>query len=423
MSDLSLFQLSRTYVPTQEVLFLAPPPADVSCTHHTLKHTIPDEALDPDAVKVVRRLSRFGYDAFLVGGCVRDILFGKHPKDFDVVTSALPSEIRRIFRNCRLIGKRFRLAHLLFKNGKIIEVATFRRSATSEDDITTRHAAENLFGGPADDAVRRDFTINALMYDVGKRQIHDYVGGLADIEARALSTIGDPDRRFTEDPVRIIRAVKFSKRLNLSISPQLMDSMKRNAHLVRDCAPARLVEELFKVLRTGEAAASMRLLSDVGVMKHLMPLLSEEAFRAKDRNANWRFLKGLDSKIRRGSLVSEATMLAALIYPFSISLLDESKGGDLAAMMHERVSTLLSPMRFPKKHVAYVRQILVAQRGLRGGPSTKRARRILERDYASHALDLMIISAGDSATKRLHAEWLDLFTKTHARKMHRRTAR
>ncbi len=354
-------------------------------------------------MKVVRRLVRYGYDAFLVGGCVRDLLFNQRPKDFDVATSALPGEIRRLFRNCRLIGRRFRLAHLFFKNQKIIEVATFRRNATSEDDISSRHAAENLFGGPADDAIRRDFSINALLYDVKRGEIHDYVGGLADINARTLNTIGDPDRRFPEDPVRIIRAIKFAVRLDLQIAPEVIRAIREHAPLIAECAPARLVEEIYKILRTGKATRCFQDLHRYGVLQSLMPNLATEIDDAALSPELWSVLEKADAKIRARRPLSDALMLTALVYPHCVA--EYQKTGDLSARIHERIHELLFPMTFPKRCLAMIRQILMAQRRLTSGPGTKRARRILERDYAFDAVDFLEIVAEDKRAKQLHSEW------------------
>jgi poly(A) polymerase len=388
-------------------IFSAPPPEDVEFYHRTWKHPIPEAMLDWDAVKVVRRLARFGFEAYLVGGCVRDILFGRQPKDFDVATSALPSEVRRLFRNCRLIGRRFRLAHLLFKKGKIIEVATFRRSATEEDDVSSKHAAENLFGGPADDAIRRDFTINALMYDVAKKEIHDYVGGLQDIEDGRLATIGDPNRRFLEDPVRIIRAAKFSGRLNLTVDQQMLDAMSRYAPLVIECAPARLVEEILKLLRSGSSCECFNLLLNVGVLKELMPVLARKILENGTSETSWRVLKRMDAKIQDGDHVSEATMINALIYPCCCHVLEE--GGDVADNFEAALQELLKGMKFTKRHVLHVRQAFLAQRRLASSPSTRRARRILDRDYAADALDLKELTCECEKDRELHSMWLKAF--------------
>jgi poly(A) polymerase len=367
---------------------------------------MPDEMLDIDAAKVVRRLSNFGHQAYLVGGSVRDTLFGVKPKDFDVATSASPGEVKRLFRNCRLIGRRFRLAHLLFRNQKIIEVATFRRSPTSEDDVSSRHAAENLFGGPADDAIRRDFTINALMYDVRRRELHDYVGGIQDIEAGVLRTIGDPNRRFLEDPVRIIRAVKFAERLSLAMDPDMSAAARAHAHLVSQCAPARLVEEIYKILRSGRAAACFQQLFAFGVLSSLMPNLHNALSNGVSATAMSIVTKADEINRRNRRPLSDVTMLSALLYPFLKSTMSEK--GDTSAKIQKRVVELVQPMTFPRRCIAMVRHILGAQKRLVSGPKTARARRILDREYAFDALDFMMLIAEDDNLMARHAEWLKL---------------
>ncbi|MCP4198069.1 MAG: polynucleotide adenylyltransferase PcnB [Proteobacteria bacterium] len=393
----------------RESTLSSPPPTDVSFAEEVIRYTIPDSMLDQDAVKIVRRLSRFGYQAYFVGGCIRDILFGKQPKDFDIATSARPSEIKRLFRNCRLIGRRFRLAHLLFKRGKVIEVATFRRSPTEKDDISGVHAAENLFGGAADDAVRRDFTINALMYDYRKREIYDYVGGYDDIQAGVLRTIGVPDRRLPEDPVRIIRAIKFSVKLGLAVEPQLAESMKRHAKLINDCAPARLVEEMLKILRSGASARCFYMMKDVGVLSELMSGLFRKAARSPEPRSTWKILERMDEKILAGDEISDSTMIAALIYPFCRTFLD--KGGDVAKRLEVELSKLLAPMKFTKRHMMHVRQIVLAQRRLAGAPVTNRLRRMMERDYAAHALDLKELISETKEDEEILGEWLKVFAE------------
>ncbi|MDJ0765950.1 MAG: polynucleotide adenylyltransferase PcnB [Myxococcota bacterium] len=392
-----------------DVPLQSPKPDDVSLSLKTVHYPIPEKIIDADAVKVIRRLTRFGYDAYLVGGCIRDMLFGLPPKDFDIATSALPSEIRKLFRNCRLIGRRFRLAHLLFKNGKIIEVATFRRSATEADDVSHQHAAENLFGGPGDDAIRRDFTINALMYDIGHRKIYDYVGGLGDIVTHSLRTIGDPDRRFKEDPVRIIRAVKFSKRLNLSIASDMMAAMTRHAPLLKACPPARLVEEVLKVLRSGASGACFQLLYNTGVLTELMPSMAHHVNDSGNAGSVWQYLQRVDAKISEGNCVSDTTMLGALIYPFCRHLLKQT--GDVGRIFEAKIADLLAPMKFTKRHMMHVRQAFLAQRRMIGGPQTRRACQLLDRDYAVDALELKEITCKDDEDKKLLLDWIDAFTK------------
>jgi poly(A) polymerase len=408
MQEISSSRLNIEGCTQTEANLAALPPTDVICVHRTYRYPIPEELLDADAVKVVRRLDRFGHEAYFVGGSIRDILFGVHPKDFDIATSALPAEVKREFRNCRLIGRRFRLAHLLFKDKKIVEVATFRRGATIDDDVSHQHAAENLFGGPADDAIRRDFTINALMYDVGRREIHDYVGGIADIEARMLNTIGDPKRRFQEDPVRIIRAIKFAERLELNMHPSVREAALELAPLVGQCSPARLVEELYKVFRTGKAARCFEEMQTLGVLQVLMPKLSALAAEMGPADA-WQTLEKADQLFKDGRPLSESVMLSAMIYPFALHLFEEK--GDLASKIHELFQEVTAPIPFPKRCVAGVRQILNAQKRLAGGPQRAKAKRLLEREYALEAVDFMAVIAEDDASKHVLSEWMRLIGK------------
>jgi poly(A) polymerase len=274
-----------------------------------VRHSVAlDEArIDADAAKVVRRLERSGFQAYLVGGCVRDLLLEGKPKDFDIATSARPEDVRAIFRNCRLIGRRFRLAHILF-GSKVIEVATFRRSPQTEapeddgaevlDDILIR--SDNVFGDAHEDAIRRDFTINALFYDLDRREVLDWCGGMNDIARRTIHTIGDPTVRFREDPVRILRAIKFAARLDLGIDPEVYDAMVACREELARAARARLFEEILRLMRGGAAHRSMWLLWEIGAMAILLPELS--AFLDDDEATGgagerfWRRLDAIDAK-------------------------------------------------------------------------------------------------------------------------------
>jgi len=230
-------------------------------------------AIDPDADRVVRKLTRAGYKAYLVGGCVRDLLVGRTPKDFDVATSATPNEIRATFRNSRIIGRRFRLAHVFF-GSKIIETATFRANPREEDDHDLLIRRDNVFGTEAEDAKRRDFTINGLFYDVEREEVIDHVGGLADLDARLVRTIGDPDIRFQEDPVRMLRAIKFAARLNFGFEPATWRALLRWRSEISKCAPPRLLEEMHRLLRGGAARRSFELLVETGTLAVLSPYLA-----------------------------------------------------------------------------------------------------------------------------------------------------
>lgn len=230
-------------------------------------------AIDSDADRVVRKLTRAGYKAYLVGGCVRDLLVGRTPKDFDVATSATPNEIKATFRNSRIIGRRFRLAHVFF-GSKIIETATFRANPRDEDEHDLLIRRDNVFGTEAEDAKRRDFTINGLFYDVEREEVIDHVTGLQDLEAKLIRTIGDPDVRFQEDPVRMLRAIKFAARLDFGFEPSTWRALLRWRSEISKCAPPRLLEEVHRLMRGGAARRSFELMVETGVLAVLSPYLA-----------------------------------------------------------------------------------------------------------------------------------------------------
>jgi poly(A) polymerase len=281
---------------------------------------IPEELLDPDAVKVVRRLRRAGHEAYLVGGCVRDLLLRIRPKDFDVATSAHPNQVRDTFRNSRLIGRRFRLAHVFFRGGKITEVSTFRANPLDElqdlpQDLLIRH--DNVFGNAEEDARRRDFTINALFYDVDEGRVVDHVGGKADLHARLVRTIGNPDVRMREDPVRILRAIRFAAKCAFDVEPATLAAMKAHVHEIPRCAPPRVLEEVLKLLRSGAARRCFELLHEVGALKILLPPVAAylEKKGSQEAERHLRALDALDAHVRVGEIPSDAVLLATLLAP------------------------------------------------------------------------------------------------------------
>ncbi len=231
------------------------------------------DAIDPDADRVVRKLTRAGFKAYLVGGCVRDLLVHRTPKDWDVATSATPNEIKATFRNSRIIGRRFRLAHVFF-GSKIIETSTFRANPREEDEHDLLIRRDNVFGSETDDARRRDFTINGLFYDVEKEEVIDHVDGLADLDAKLMRTIGDPEVRFQEDPVRMLRALKFAARLDFGFEPATWRALLRWRGEISKCAPPRLLEEIHRLMRGGAARRSFELLVETGALAVLSPHLA-----------------------------------------------------------------------------------------------------------------------------------------------------
>ena len=281
---------------------------------------IPEPLLDSDAVKVVRRLRRAGHRAYLVGGCVRDLLLGIRPKDFDVATSAHPSQVKDTFRNSRLIGRRFRLAHVFFRGAKIIEVSTFRANPLDElqdlpQDLLIRH--DNVFGSEEEDARRRDFTINALFYDVDEGSVVDHVGGKADLAARLVRTIGNPDVRMREDPVRILRAIRFAAKCAFDVEAETSAAMKAHVHEIPRCAPPRVLEEVLKLLRSGASRRCFELLRQAGALKILLPPVAAylESQGPAEAERHLRALEALDAHVRVGEVPSDAVLLATLLAP------------------------------------------------------------------------------------------------------------
>ncbi|HUW98130.1 MAG TPA: polynucleotide adenylyltransferase PcnB [Acidiferrobacter sp.] len=264
--------------------------------------------INPHARQVIEKLQDAGYTAYLVGGCVRDLVLGREPKDFDVVTQARPEEIRQIFRNARLIGRRFRLAHVHFGRD-IIEVATYRAAPSADQD----HG--NVFGTAEEDAFRRDFTVNALYYDPEEGVIRDYVNGLQDLADGFLRVIGNPEERFREDPVRMLRAVRFAAKLGLQLTPDSRELVPRLGPLLQEVAPARLFEEMLKLFHAGNAAATYEALEGHRLFEALFPTVA--AVRKAGANQESLLAKALinsDRRIAENKPVTPAFLFAALLW-------------------------------------------------------------------------------------------------------------
>lgn len=296
------------------------------------EHTLSRKGVSAGALKVLYRLHRSGYLAFLVGGGVRDLLLGRKPKDFDIVTNARPEEIRRLFRNSRIIGRRFRLVHVLFR-GEVIEVATFRASPeaeegpddweeaaateaeeNAEDEVGPRRRGlppldESVFGSPAEDARRRDFTVNALFYDIADFSIIDYVGGIDDLERRVIRTIGEPVARFEEDPVRMMRALEYGVRLEFAIDPDARSAIDRCVERIHDASAARLTYELQEGLRSGSAAGICAAWEAAGLFNRSFPDLPTPG---KDVRP---LLEILDRWADRDHPMADATVLGPFFLP------------------------------------------------------------------------------------------------------------
>ncbi|QWP74802.1 polynucleotide adenylyltransferase PcnB [Lysobacter sp. K5869] len=286
------------------------------------QHNVSRKDISPNALRVLYRLRDSGFGAYLVGGAVRDILVGGHPKDFDVATDATPEQVKGLFRNCRLIGRRFRLAHVVYGR-EIIEVATFRAnsddgSGDRETDDGGRLLRDNVYGTIEDDAVRRDFTANALYYAVEDFSVRDYVGGFEDVQNRLMRLIGDPETRYREDPVRMLRAVRLAAKLGFEIERGTAEPIPHLAPLLAEAAPARLFEECLKLFLSGHAVESFLGLERYGLLPALLPE-SAAALKSNRSGALRRMvlegLKGTDARVAADEPVSPAFLFALLLWP------------------------------------------------------------------------------------------------------------
>jgi poly(A) polymerase len=284
-------------------------------------HCISRREIPETVLKVLYRLHRSGYRAYLCGGSVRDLLMKRAPKDFDLATDAHPMEIRRLFRNSRIIGRRFRLAHILFQD-RVVEVSTFRREPQrANDDAEILVTDDNTFGSPLEDARRRDFTINGLFYNISDFTVIDYVGGLEDLERRQIRVIGDPDLRFREDPVRMLRAVEFAARLNFEIEPETYQAILRHRNEIVKASPPRVSEEILELLRRGWALSAFTLLHQTGLLEPLLPELSR-LLRSPDVSYVLKMLEVLDRTVSAGRRISDAVLLCVLLLPIVVEELE-----------------------------------------------------------------------------------------------------
>lgn len=378
------------------------------------QHNISRRSIDPDALKVLYRLQQSGHVAYLVGGSVRDLLLDRRPKDFDIGTSAHPYQVKRLFRNCWIVGRRFRLAHVKFGQ-KTVEVATFRRLVAEGTDgghsvpaeiarssktefwrttpdgtlvteptlpagpVQGRHDhlihRDNTFGTPEEDAFRRDFTINALFYDPARRSVIDYVNGLDDLRAGLIRAIGDPDVRFREDPVRMFRAIALASRLNFRIDTPICEAIARHHHEIGRSAAPRLLEEYYKVLRAGASERTFRGLTEAGLVEHVSPELPRRATETL-----WQSLAALDAYRNRFDSTPEAMtnaiLLGSLLVPLGLFDRQPPRHIDEEVDGAERAVTF-GRLPLARRDVERLRQILALQRRLLEINASPRAQRAL----------------------------------------------
>ncbi len=394
---------------------LPAPPSDPEDPPRTRRAHIERSLLDEHALTVVRRLQRHGHEAYLVGGCVRDLLAGHEPKDFDVATDARPNRIKRVFRNARIIGRRFRLAHIHFGEGRVIETATFRGPPPVGEDADEQDegSPENVFGTAAEDARRRDFTINALFYDPVRDEILDWVGGLDDVEARVVRSIGDPATRIYEDPVRMIRAVHFAVRLDFQIEPTLERAIAEHADRIVEASQARLYVELLKILGRGAAWRTLHRLHRLGVLAHWVPevvaFLDEprtwgdlagpasepedpEGLPPSGAHATWNLLGVADRWGLGAGGAEEAMLLAPLLAPWIVSAwLEDDHGGYLAwcDRFDETVRPLAQRTSMPRRTLGRLKEALWLWLTMRHPPDGRWAHKVVRRQAFPLALSFL----------------------------------
>ena len=366
------------------------------------EHGISRKKIDPHALKVLYRLHNSGFQACLVGGAVRDLLIGVTPKDFDVATDATPEQVNRLFRNCRLIGRRFRLAHVHFGR-QIIEVATFRGnhdlSTLGVQDDSGRIVRDNVFGDIGEDVWRRDFTVNALYYDISDFSVIDYVGGFEDIKQKRLRIIGDVETRYREDPVRMLRALRFSAKLDFDIDELCKKPIHPLGELLQDIPAARLYEEVLKLFHSGSALQSFKLLREFDLLQYLFPA-ADHAIKHNEIVSKILSIamQNTDDRIKNDMRVTPAFLLAALLWHPVNTRAKEimSKGMPYSVAIQKAATNVLSKqsahVSIPKRFTSTMRDIwgLQTRFHYRSG---KRAAAVLEHEKFRAGYDFLCIRA------------------------------
>jgi poly(A) polymerase len=381
------------------------------------QHNLSRKQISRGALRVLYGLKDAGFRACLVGGAVRDLLLGRRPKDFDVATDATPEEVRKLFRNCRLIGRRFRLAHVVF-GPEIVEVATFR--GTGDGDVNEdRHVVDgrilrdNVWGSIEEDALRRDFRVNALYYDIADFSVIDYVGGIEDLERRHLRLIGDPATRYREDPVRMLRAARLAAKLAFTIDDEAPPPFDALGHLLGDAPPARLFDECQKMFLAGYGLESFRTLMRYDLLRHLFPGTA----RALKHDTSGgmlelieRGLAGTDARVAEGRPVTPAFLFAVLLWgevdTLATHLQEEGASQPLAwlraahRVMAEQGKRVAIPRRF-----AYAIEEIWALQPRFAERSRKRVFRLMAHPRFRAAYDFLLLRAGESEELREAGEW------------------
>lgn len=390
-------------------------------------NSIEESALSINASKVVGRLQDHGFQAYLVGGCIRDLLLRKSPKDFDIATDAHPEEVRELFRNSRIIGKRFRIVHVRFGR-EIIEVTTFRGPHADEYDENHSDSGmtlnDNVYGTFEEDVFRRDFTMNAIYYEPQEKEIIDLAEGTADIENQIIRTIGDPEERLREDPVRMLRAIRFQGKLEFGLEPKLKSSIKSLGHLIQDVPPARLFEEVLKLFLSGYGTAAFDSMMENEMYGWLFP----ESKRSMENNATEDLVRlaltSTDQRIAKAMPVTPAFVYAAILwYPFvdEKERLEQEDGVTHVTAGHEAANNVISKQQLftsiPKRFSGMMRDIWFLQSRL---PSRfgQKPDRIMEHKRFRAAYDFLLLreQAGEK-TEQLGEWWTEYQEATEERKI------
>lgn len=385
------------------------------------EHSISRAEISNSALKVLYRLRKGGYQAFIVGGGVRDLLLGQHPKDFDVVTDAHPEQVRELFHNCRLIGRRFRLAHIHFGR-EVVEVATFRAAreldggdANGDErmlDEDGRIIRDNIYGSIDEDVWRRDFTANALYYNIEDYSLWDYVGGVEDVEARVLRLIGDPETRYREDPVRMLRAVRFAAKLGFQIHEDTERPLAEFGYLLENVPPARLFDELLKLLLSGYARASLQILMRYDLLRYVLPHTDHALVESPSRFQPFldKALADTDARVSEGKPVTPTFLFAVLLWgPIRLQAdVLETQGyrelPALAIACDDVTTAQQSTVSLPRRYAAPLREIVLMQPRF-ARRDRRNVMRLLEHRRFRAAYDLMLLRRESGDESEDNANW------------------
>ena len=385
-----------------EVPAVSAPPSGEGTIVDRSNHPISRRRIPENVLKVLYRLHRSGHRAYLCGGSVRDLLMNRAPKDFDIATDAHPMEIRRLFRNSRIIGRRFRLVHVIFQD-MIIEVSTFRREPErpADENAELLITDDNTFGSPLQDARRRDFTINALFYNIADFSVIDYVGGLEDLQQKRVRVIGEPDIRFREDPVRMMRAVEFASRLEFEIERETYEAILRHRSEILKASPPRVSEEILELLRRGWSRGAFQSMVASGLLEPLLP----EIYRAIEGNRApyfWKMLEVLDRTVQADRKIADAVLLSVLFLPWVIGEIEAEERrrggrmriGEVLVFLRELLQPVGARMALPAATRHQIEQALETLWRLLEPPADRRAQfRAVYREPFHDAISLLELYA------------------------------